>query len=225
MLPTTKEVQEAFSGEVVKLGGAVNNAFDDGEVLLLRATVPIRAEVKRRDVVQAGVALRTTSRQVYVHPYVFREVCRNGAIWAHATGEHSIPFVSFASSNEQVEEVLEEICDTVHMCASAEAFRESLDDIRQAAAVRGDADLLLNLLSSMPRGTMSPQILAEIVRRFSRDEEDSAFGMMNAVTSVARDTRDAHAKWRLEELGGAVPALVRPVRSPGRTGAVPEYCR
>jgi hypothetical protein len=36
---------------------------------------------------------------------------------------------------------------------------------------------------------------------------------MNAVTSVARDTRDPELRWRLEELGGGVPIAVRP-RSP-----------
>jgi hypothetical protein len=32
---------------------------------------------------------------------------------------------------------------------------------------------------------------------------------MNAVTSVARDTRDPELRWRLEEFGGGIPALAR----------------
>jgi hypothetical protein len=31
---------------------------------------------------------------------------------------------------------------------------------------------------------------------------------MNAVTSTARDTRDPEVRWRLEELGAQVPALL-----------------
>jgi hypothetical protein len=45
------------------------------------------------------------------------------------------------------------------------------------------------------------------------------FGFMNAVTAVARDTRDPETRWRLEELGGAVP-LVRPTRPKPLRGAV-----
>jgi hypothetical protein len=33
---------------------------------------------------------------------------------------------------------------------------------------------------------------------------------MNAVTAVARDTRDPGLRWHLEELGGGVPAAVTP---------------
>jgi hypothetical protein len=32
---------------------------------------------------------------------------------------------------------------------------------------------------------------------------------MNAVTAVARETSDPETKWRLEEVGGSIPALAR----------------
>ena len=37
---------------------------------------------------------------------------------------------------------------------------------------------------------------------------------MNAVTSVARDTRDPELRWRLEEFGGGIPVAM-PERDPG----------
>ena len=44
---------------------------------------------------------------------------------------------------------------------------------------------------------------------------------MNAVTSVARDTRDPETRWRLEELGGGIAILAArgPGRSPDRAAA------
>jgi hypothetical protein len=36
--------------------------------------------------------------------------------------------------------------------------------------------------------------------------DQSAFGVLNAVTSLARDTRDPETRWQLEELGGALPS-------------------
>jgi hypothetical protein len=43
---------------------------------------------------------------------------------------------------------------------------------------------------------------------------------MNAVTSVARDTRDPETRWRLEELGGAIAA-----RLPRAPKAAPAAAR
>jgi len=44
---------------------------------------------------------------------------------------------------------------------------------------------------------------------------------MNAVTSVARDTRDPELRWRLEELGGGIPAMLVP--DPDDSGEAVEY--
>ena len=43
---------------------------------------------------------------------------------------------------------------------------------------------------------------------------------MNAVTSLVRDTRDPEVRWRLEELGGGIPALVAPTRKPDSSVAM-----
>ena len=47
---------------------------------------------------------------------------------------------------------------------------------------------------------------------FISGSDRNRFGLMNAVTSVARDTRDPDARWRLEELGGGIGARLRPRR-------------
>ena len=60
-----------------------------------------------------------------------------------------------------------------------------------------------------------PLVMEDIVSRFTRGRDDSVFGLINAVTSVARDTRDPETRWRLEELGGSIPALVSPAPKPG----------
>jgi hypothetical protein len=47
----------------------------------------------------------------------------------------------------------------------------------------------------------------EIVRRFRDAGDRTAFGLMNAVTSIARDQDDPEVRWQLEKLGGGVPAM------------------
>ena len=84
-----------------------------------------------------------------------------------------------------------------------------------------DADFALNLLpmlARLPAGVMG-QWVPHIFQRFTDDGDRSAFGLMNAVTSVARDVRDPEVRWRLEALGGGVPArlVVAPASATGVT--------
>jgi len=52
-------------------------------------------------------------------------------------------------------------------------------------------------------------VIAMIGREFENANDGSYYGVMNAVTAVAREISDPETKWRLEEFGGSVPALAR----------------
>ena len=68
---------------------------------------------------------------------------------------------------------------------------------------------LIPLLSKL-----APEAAAElfqsIMGRHTMGRDRTQFGLMNAATSVARDTRDPELRWRLEELGGGIPVAVPP---------------
>jgi hypothetical protein len=81
---TTQEILTVLSDEVAARSGKVLDVFDDGSRLFARSVLPRVEEVRPGDRLQGGVALRSMDSQVWVHPYVFREVCRNGAIVAQA---------------------------------------------------------------------------------------------------------------------------------------------
>src|SRR5205085_9108539 len=74
----TAAIKTLFMDEVTHLGGIVVNSFDDGKRLFLRATLPRFREVGPEDTLQCGVAVRAEEEQVYIHPYVFRLLCKNG---------------------------------------------------------------------------------------------------------------------------------------------------
>ena len=69
---------------------------------------------------------------------------------------------------------------------------------------------------------IATRYLSEIVERFFKTADSSTFGLINAVTSVARDTRDPAARWRLEELGGGMLAEITttPSQDSGRAAQV-----
>jgi hypothetical protein len=48
------------------------------------------AELKPGDRVRNGVALFASGTDIAVHPYIFRQVCKNGAIMPCVTGTRTI---------------------------------------------------------------------------------------------------------------------------------------
>ena len=74
----TSDVHDAFATEIQAAGGTVLEAFDDGNRLFARSVLPRLEEVRPRDNVQGGAALRAAETGVWVYPYVYRVVCRTG---------------------------------------------------------------------------------------------------------------------------------------------------
>jgi len=199
--PAPRDISTLFAKEVAAASGTVTETLFVGDRLFLRATLPALREVRAGDKLQAGVALRATEREAWVHPYVFRQVCRNGAIVAHALQTRHLEVGDFATS----EEADAAVSEAVRVCCDDEAFTDASGDMN--AARDKVADVTLNLLPvlSRLRPELGTQIFRMIVERFFDGEDASRYGLMNAVTSVARDTPDPEVRWNLEELGGGIP--------------------
>jgi len=183
--------------------------------------MPMRRQIRQRDSVQGGVALLVDDEHVAVHPYVFREVCRNGAIMAEAVGTFEIERVGFDASNDVLDGILEEFRDGVRSASREETFIDASQGIRSATEVEVDwALMLMPMLSRVPQD-VGPRLLSSIFRRFEREGDTSAFGLMNAVTSVARDARDPETRWELEKFGGGIPARLIHCPTANTTSAEP----
>jgi hypothetical protein len=206
---TTREIGEIFSDEITAAGGSVSDRFDDGNRLFVRAILPAECEVKARDRVHGGVAIRATDDDIWVHPYVFRQVCQNGAIIAHATETRHLERALFQSDPEEA--VVAALREAVQSCCALEAFETAAGEMRSSTESQVDlALMLMPMLSRLP-AAVSSKFLASIMDRFFEGRDNSRFGLMNAVTSVARDAHDPEVRWQLETSGGGIPAEV-----PGR---------
>lgn len=214
----TTDIQAIFAEEIAALGGTVSDTFDDGGRLFTRAVLPGVREVRPKDRVQGGVALRTVGEDVCVHPYLFRQICTNGAIRAHAIQTRQITGLDLLPANEADAAIRE----AIRACGTGDAFTMGAEEMR--SALEKEADLVLTLmpfLSQMPRRVPS-QMLSNILDRFRGEADRSRFGLMNAVTSMARDTEDPELRWRLEEFGGGIPVATTPtlVSDPGAAKAL-----
>jgi hypothetical protein len=214
---TTACVLEAFSTEISLHGGTVKDTFNDGERLFVRSVLPQVDEVRADDRLQGGVALKACGGEVSVHPYVFRLVCTNGAIMAQAVASRRVR-VEF---EWDAEGAVAEVREAVSACCEPEVFAASSRQIRSVRDTEMDLALnVLPMLSHMP-ASLGARFLNQIVKRFFDDGDQTRFGLMNAVTSVARDTADPESRWDLEEFGGGVPVAAAGVvpRMPPRRAA------
>jgi hypothetical protein len=200
----TQTVREVFEEEVTRLGGELKGVVDDGLRLLARSVFPRRVEVKREDEIQGGVAVRCTESAISVYPYTLRKVCRNGAVMICSSDSWRIDALEVRST----EHVLVELREAIEACASGRALDESVREMRSASA-----DLALTAMSHFVRSQLARRWMGEILSRLVREPDQSRFSLMNAVTSLARDTADPDVRWGLEELGGAIAAW-RPEPTP-----------
>ena len=212
-LPAAPEILEAFEQEVRDLGGTVRDVYAEGDLLYARAVMRDAIEVRPGDPIHGGVAVRTHDTEILVHPYTYRVVCTNGAITAFAVGSRVVERVEVAAPTSVVEAVLRDLRDAVRASAEPSALRASVGAMRSAA--EREADMLLQLLPVLPHvpPDVRARVLRTIVRRFEAEDDGSTLGLVNAVTSVARDTPDPEMRWRLEELGGGMLARL-PERAP-----------
>ena len=209
----TQEILEAFTEEISAREGKVTETFHQPGQLFIRSVFPQMEEIRARDHVQSGVALRATDSAACVYPYVFRLVCRNGAIMAHAAEGREIPNLDSLPTFEAVSLVRE----AVESCCERDAFAAAAEQMRTAA--QHPVDVFLTMMPFLSRlSALDAQVAAQVLERFFNENDQTRYGFMNAVTSLARDTRDHVTRWRLEELGGQI-AVTQPARSPSDDGS------
>lgn len=203
---TTEKILDIFSDEVQTRRGRVTEAFRDGGRLFVRSLLPHIADVRPNDGMQGGLALRAIEEELWLHPYLFRQVCRNGAITAHTIESLHVECLDVYSAKEGTVMLREAIA----VCSEEQVFTKSIRQIRSSATSKTDELLnLMPFLSHFQKLGMG-RFLPEIVARFFGEHDRTQFGFMNAITSLARDTRDPDDRWTLEELGGGIGARLWP---------------
>ena len=206
---TTAWCAAIFAEEIAAASGTVSDSFDDGRLLIARSILPQADHVQPDDRLQGGVALHVMLPTIAVHPYVFREICQNGAILPVRIRSRQIVIVD-GMPPADVEFALRH---AIRACSVAEAFDDSMKQIRASMEFRVERDLAaLSLLSRLAPG--SAALRQSIVQQMLVEADPTGFALMNAVTAVARKTRDPEMRWRLEMLGGSVPRLLAPFGLP-----------
>lgn len=206
--PTPKETLSIVEEELSKIGGHFAESARHKGRLFIWGTVPHTRQVRPNDHIQGGVAVCTIGHEICVFPHVFRQMYRSGAIMSHTNGIERLKRVPSTSTPRSVEQLCTRVRSLVQECTSSEMLTQLTDQLRVAAESDVDAGLQMStVISQLPR-RHSSLLLSQILSEFHEDEDQSVYGLMNAVAAVARDEGDPETKWDLEELAGWVPMLV-----------------
>ena len=200
--PNFGELEEAFVEAIVPFGGRLWDRQVDSERLFLRVVYPQVQGVLPGDRFQRGVALRVDGESIQVHPYLFRLSRRNGAILAWAIRSSEVRRVKSRSSAARVARVVDELREVIHACSDELILHNAAEHLRSAAEIEVNLVLqLMPMMAQLPQRQLAG-LLDCITTRFEAQRRRTLYGLMNAVTSVARETRDPETRWRLEALGG-----------------------
>lgn len=186
-------------------------------------TSKMTAEVKKGDVVQAGIVVSNSEigmGSVKVEPMVYRLVCTNGMI----ASDYSLKKYHVGRGNEA--DGAEEFFRDETRRADDNAFWMKVRDVVSGAFRRDVFDRIVNRLreSTGERITGDPVKAVEVVqKKFGLNDGErssvlshlisggdlSRYGMVNAITRSSQDVVDYDKATDLERLGGAVLELPR----------------
>jgi len=191
------EVQQSFAAFAEAKGSCIDLAYADDRLMIARCVLPVTFEVQVGDVHKGGIAVRATLKEVEVRPYLLRQVCTNGAIMMRSTAGSSVATVD--CTDVWLKEALA-------VASSEEALAVSASEVRTLAGTSFDRAFMIATFMQTHRG-FGNESIREILRRMIGDGS-TGYALMNAITSVARDTSDPETRWRLEGAGGAIPAVL-----------------
>ncbi len=215
---TARAIEATFREEVDGLSGEVSSVEMKRSSFYARAVLPLALEVARGDKVRGGVALRAEGDLIQVCPYIFRIFCRNGSVFAQAFQTWTEQHVG----RRDPAELANALRDAVRSCGSEQAFAAAGLAMRESRLI--EVDNPARLVRAVQGSHMVESVIRAIIGRHMVFGDLTRFGLMNAVTSLARDTRDPELAWRLEDLGGRVAMAPRP-REPELPVERAERCR
>lgn len=209
---TLDEIASTFSFEVDSVGGELERTVTEEGQLYIFAHLPHIDEAAPHDFIGGGLAMRASQTAIGIHPYLVRQACINGFVMARVLQEPPILLQELSTPDR----LNFAIGQAVRMASSGDVFDFAMDRMRaagQVPAFSGNFSIDLSLLLNRP---FAREYLDRIMQRVSQENDDSAFGLANGVTSVARDLVHPEDRWQLEVLGGEIVVLA------GRSVALPR---
>jgi len=221
------DLAEVILPKLNDIGCKVESAELTESRLYIKAITPrITAEVKKGDVVQAGLVISNSEvgcGSVRIEPLIFRLVCLNGMISA----DHSLKkyHVGKGSGDMEDAENLQfyrdetrqaddrafwlKVRDVVDATLTPDKFRLIVEKMQRATdqKITGDPVEAVEVIKT--RFALSDDEGAGVLRHLINGGDLSAYGVANALTRQSQDIRDYDRATDFERMGGIVIDLPR----------------
>ena len=214
LFPPMQEIRNVATEEVVALGGKVHASFEDERRIYLKYLFPLVRDVRPNDTVQAGITVAAIDKDLLIAPFALRFVCQNGVIIPLASMSNRLERLSSWASHPQRVAFMSKLRQDIRDVSNGKRFLAIVDLMKSATIFTIDGPSELMCTISAYAEVQMENRYEKIMKRYEAEADRSRYGLMNAVTSVARDERDPDMQWRLEELGGGIlvkrPSPIKP---------------
>lgn len=188
--------------------------------MYIKATTPrIAGEVKKGDVVQAGIVIRNSEvgcGALAIEPLILRLVCMNGLIVAdatmrkfhvgkvNATGDAVMEHFTQGTRNQTDKALWMQVRDLVKAGLSNAIFGAQLEKMKVMAGTKIEAapDKVVEVLAT--RFQMSENEQGNVLKHLIEGADLSTFGYMNAVTAASQVIEDYERATDFERIGGEI---------------------
>lgn len=195
--------------------------------LYLKAVIPtIQAEVSVGDVVQAGFVISNSEvgwGAVKIEPFVYRLVCKNGAIIndlahrkTHVGRKHAHAQVLFDGAEEYYRPETREaddkafwlkVRDVIAAHVGSETFTAIVDRWKRAKEEKITGDVVKVVEVTAKRYGLADSERTSVLQHLIKGGDLSAYGLMNAITRTAEDAETYDRSTDLERMGPTILEL------------------
>ena len=215
----TQEILEGFTQEISARQGKVTETFHQTGQLFVRSVLPQAEEIRARDKVQSGVALRATDTAAWVYPYVFRLVCKNGLIASDRALRKTHVGRILESAEESVlafkDDTLRaddaafflKVRDVVEAAVSEATFRLITEKMQKTMGIRLTGDPVKSVEVLADRYLLNDNERAGVLRHLITQGDLSGYGLVNAVTHYSEEIEDYDRATEFESIGGKLIEL------------------
>jgi len=193
--------------------------------MYLKALFPKpEAEVKRGDVVQAGLCITNSevgAGRYEVQLLIYRLICLNGMISqdnsfkkthlgrALGDGENASEFFRDATLEADDRALMMKMQDVVRGFLTADRFAGVVKQLQGAAEDKIEGNPVKAVEELAKRFTLNEDESGGVLRHLIEGGDLSRYGVMNAVTRTSQDVDDYDRATELEQMGGQVIELPR----------------
>ena len=190
--------------------------LDDERVYLKLVSPRLQAEVKQGDVLEAGVIVKNSEvgdGKVLVQPYIHRLVCSNGLVrkeqfgQVHLGGQNEAGILQQDTLEQEAKSVWLQVRDWVRAVFTGHFLEAAVAEFRAAEGVQVPVAAKVAVANVVRAYGLTGADGEGILERYLRNDQDTMFGLVNAVTQYAHEGTTAFRRQvELEVYGGQLLA-------------------